>query len=260
MTPEQKTSELLTRHGWVHAFFTRRGGVSTGPFATLNAAASSGDDPAHVKENVASMERALGVDAGRLFYPSQVHGTDAVVVGRSANTQAEALEQRADVVIAAPGLSSEAVACGVRSADCGTILIGDRISGVVAAIHAGWKGTAIGVVPAALKTMDPFFGPKRDLVAAVGPHIERCCFEVGEDVAAELAACSSLGDEAVLREQAKPHVDLRAILTAQLQDGGVSEIDHVRGCTVCDADSYFSFRRDGARSGRLMSAIVLRDP
>lgn len=259
MAPELKTSELLTQHGWVHAFFTRRGGVSTGPFASLNAAASSGDDPAHVKANVAAMERALGIEPGQLYYPSQVHGTDAVIVGRTAHTQADALEQRADVVLAAPGLSRE-VACGVRSADCGTILIGDRVSGVVAAIHAGWKGTALGVVAAALKAMEPFLAAKRELVAAVGPHIERCCFEVGEDVAAQLAACSSLGEGAVDRTRKTLHVDLRAILSTQLQSGGVSAIDHVPGCTVCDADTYFSFRRDGARSGRLMSAIVLREP
>ncbi|MBK6517913.1 MAG: peptidoglycan editing factor PgeF [Polyangiaceae bacterium] len=249
------SSPLLTASGFAHGFFTRRGGVSEGPFGSLNTAASVGDDPALVGENVARIETALGLPPGRLYYASQVHGVD-VVRASASEPRARVLEQRADAVV-----STEAgVGCGVRSADCGTVLVGDRKSGAALAIHAGWRGTALGVVAAGLDALRALVGAGADLVAAIGPHIEVCCFEVGDDVAGELASCSSLGDAAVDRSRARPHVDLRSILEAQLTSAGLAaaSVSHVRGCTVCDAEAFFSFRRDGARSGRLMSAIVPR--
>ena len=103
-------------------------------------------------------------------------------------------------------------------------------------------------------------GPGR-VLAAIGPHIETCCFEVGDDVAAELAAASTQGAAVIERRAgARPHVDLRRVVRAQLVAAGVgdADIDDVAGCTVCDAARFFSYRRDGARSGRLLSAIVAR--
>jgi hypothetical protein len=150
----------------------------------------------------------------------------------------------------------------VRSADCGTLLVGDARSGAACAIHAGWKGTVAGVVPTAIRAMHERFGSEPGtLVVAIGPHIEACCFEVGEDVAREIAASSSSGEAVVIREgKKKPHVDLRAVLVSQLQAAGVKApaIDHVRGCTVCDPERFFSYRREGQVSGRLLSAIVPR--
>jgi hypothetical protein len=107
-----------------------------------------------------------------------------------------------------------------------------------------------------------------ELIAAIGPHIEACCFEVGEDVARELADASTAGESAVLRgskvsgapPEGKPRVDLRRIVRAQLEEAGIEPgaIDDVRGCTVCDKERFHSFRRDRDRSGRLLSAIVAR--
>jgi YfiH family protein len=151
----------------------------------------------------------------------------------------------------------------VRSADCGTVLVADRISGRVLAIHAGWKGTVLGVVPASMRVFLEGLGHECALVAAIGPHIEACCFEVGLDVAADLVACSPLGEAAIVaRKGDKARVDLRSILASQLEATGIdpSAVDHVPGCTVCDGARFFSFRRDGARSGRLLSAIVARGP
>jgi len=152
------------------------------------------------------------------------------------------------------------VACGVRSADCGTLLIGDRVSGAVCAVHSGWRGTVQGAAAAGVRALRELVGAEGDLVVAVGPLIEACCFEVGDDVAAELAACSSRGEQAVDRSREKAHVDLRSILDAQLAEVGIAShaIDHVRGCTVCDRERFFSFRRDGKESGRLLSAVVAR--
>ena len=256
------TSGLLTGAGFRHAFFTRRGGVSRAPWGTLNFAASTGDDPAAVAENLARAARALGVAPERVYFLSQVHGCDVKVLWGDERRD-EVIRAIGDVTAsAAPG-----VACGVRTADCVPVLVGDPRSGAVTAIHSGWRGTVSNVVASGVAALRALAGPGAELVAAVGPHIERCCFEVGEDVALDLARCSAAGEAPVLEGPAveagappKKRVDLRRIVRAQLEALGVGAIDDVRGCTYCDAERFHSFRRDGQRSGRLLSAIVAGTP
>ncbi|KYF68394.1 peptidoglycan editing factor PgeF [Sorangium cellulosum] len=252
---EALQSPLLAAAGFSHAFFTRRGGVSAPPWDTLSFAVALGDDPAAVRENLERAARRLGIPAARLYYLSQVHGVAARVLTGD--------EDRDDVVreVGDVTLSRAAgVGCGVRSADCAPILLADRRSGAVAAVHSGWRGTALRVVVEAARALRSLAGPDADLVAAIGPHIEACCFEVGDDVAAELAACSAAGGSVVVRgaSRARPHVDVRSILKAQLAEVGLdaARVDDVRGCTACDPARFFSYRRDGQRSGRLLSAII----
>lgn len=259
------TSPLLERAGFAHAFFTRWGGVSEGAFATLSFATPAitgveGDALENVRENARRAAEHLGVDAGLLYFLSQVHGVDARRVDGALDRIAFARLQGDATFAVDPGF-----ACGVRSADCGTILVGDARSGAALAIHAGWQGTERGVVRSAIDALRAALTGRADadLVAAIGPHIEACCFEVDVDVAARLAACSTLGEAAITRaEGAKRFVDLRAILTTQLEASGVApdRIDHVRGCTKHTPERFFSYRRDGKVSGRLLSAIVSRGP
>ncbi|WP_437734303.1 peptidoglycan editing factor PgeF [Sorangium sp. So ce1335] len=252
---EALESPLLGAAGFSHAFFTRRGGVSAPPWDTLSFAVALGDDPAAVRENLERAARRLGISAARLYYLSQVHGVAARVLAGG--------EDRDDVVREVGDITLSRVAgvgCGVRSADCAPILLADRRSGAVAAVHSGWRGTVLRVVVEAVRALRSLAGSDADLVAAIGPHIEACCFEVGDDVAAELAACSPAGGSAVVRGApgARPHVDVRSILKAQLAEVGLdaARVDDVRGCTACDPARFFSYRRDGQRSGRLLSAIV----
>lgn len=257
MLTDHLTSEALRAAGFSHAFFTRRGGVSPAPWATLNFAANTGDARSNIDENLARAAIVLSAEPARIYFASQVHGTDVLTVSGT--------EDRGDVVRReADAVASEVtgVVCGVRSADCGTVLIGDRRSRAVVAIHAGWRGVVRGVVERGVDALVSLGGrselrARGDLVAAVGPHIESCCFEVGGEVAEELAASSSLGDGAIVRRHAeKAHVDLRAIIGQKLRDAGIEVVDQVRGCTVCDAEAFFSYRREGQVSGRLLSAIT----
>jgi YfiH family protein len=132
----------------------------------------------------------------------------------------------------------------------------------VAAIHAGWRGTVRGVVEAGVRALlGAGSGRPEQLRAAIFPHIRACCFEVGEDVAQELLDATPGGDLAVIdRSRAKPHVDLAAIVSAKLHALGLERghVEQVEGCTRCEPQRFFSYRRDGKRSGRHLAAIVSR--
>jgi polyphenol oxidase len=251
--PDALTSPLLTRHGFRHAFFTRLGGVSEGPYASLNFSFSVGDDANSVDRNLRAAAKSLGLSVSRLYFLSQVHGNHCVELGTEA-------DQRSVVFTEGDALVSGEtdVGCGVRTADCVPVLIADPVTGRVGAAHAGWRGLVAEVIK---KTMQQLVNPSdaARCVAAIGPHIEAQAFEVSEDVAGALAAASP-GADPVVRGYAKPHVSLRQVAEAQLLALGLrsENIDHVAGCTFTDATRFFSFRRDGKASGRHLSVIVAR--
>jgi YfiH family protein len=246
------TSPQLSAAGFRHAFFTRAGGVSEGSYASLNFSYAVGDDTSRVDENLRRGEVALALAPGRLLYLSQVHGrTVHELDERAFRSNTKALE--GDAVVS----DCAALGLGVRSADCLPVLLGDPDSGRAAAVHAGWRGLAAEAIAAAVRALGV---PGERIVAAIGPHIGPIAFEVSEDVAQVLDACSTA--RPVSREMGpKPHVDLAAIAVAQLLAAGLQpmRIDRIEGCTWTEADRFFSFRRDGKLSGRHLSAIVPRD-
>jgi YfiH family protein len=245
---------VLTAQGFRHGFSTRRGGVSHAPFDSLNLALSVGDVPEHVAENQQRFAAAVGYDASRLFTLSQVHGREVRRVTKHDEPERVRAEQ-GDALVAQAGLP-----VGIRSADCVPVLLADPQSRQVAAVHAGWRGVLAGVVPAALELLSTRAGaaPARILVG-VFPHIRRCCFEVDDALAEQLAAAGPDAGQSVFQAAAgKPYVALDMIVRAQLRAAGVSEpnIDDVAGCTCCDSEQFFSYRRDGAKSGRHLTVIL----
>ena len=245
-------ADNLARAGFPHGFSTRGGpGGELGAFDFGPTA-----EPSQVTDNVRLFAEAARFVPGELRQVTQVHG--ARVVDADAMRDDPAAREEADALVLAPGGRSHARAVGVRVADCVPLLVGARDRRCVAAIHAGWRGVVAGVVGGALAKME-----SRELVAAVGPCIGPCCFEVGADVAAQIAeAC---GDPGVIvcgeREEgedgAKVRVDLRRAVQAQLTRAGVRDIEQVQGCTKCEPERFFSFRRDGERSGRHLAVIAL---
>lgn len=248
---ESITSALLAEAGFRHAFFTRRGGVSEPPFDSLNFSSSVGDAPAAVAENLARAARSLAIPSARLYFLSQVHGTVSHRL-RGGEAPEDVCRWEGDITLS----QEPEVGCGVRMADCPAVLVGDRRTGAVAAIHSGWRGTVAGAVPAGLVALRELLGGPGELVAAVGPHIEQCCFEVGEDVAQQIASVTGAGESIIDRAHEKPHVDLRRVIDDQLKRHDVQEVDHVAGCTMCDAARFHSYRRDGTVSGRMLAVIV----
>jgi YfiH family protein len=251
-------SPLLSRHGFAHGFTDRLGGVSVAPFDELNLARNVGDDAGAVAENHRRVAAAVGYDAAALHEVNQVHGAAVRAVG-AADGQAVSRAADADAVV------SGEVPVAIRIADCLPLLVADVRTGRVAAVHVGWRGAVAGVVHAAL---DVLGGEPADLIAAIGPHIRAAAFEVGDEVAAELAtAGAKVGADSgvIVRGYAKPHVDLAALVRAQLRARGVGEartddprVDDVGGCTHAEAARFFSFRRDGKAAGRQAAVIVPR--
>lgn len=243
-------SKLLLEAGFQHAFFTRQGGCSPAPFDSLNFSASSGDDPHNVERNFETASSALQVERTHLFCVSQVHGTDIQRVNQT-DEVAVVIKTQADALIT----SSPRVAVGVRIADCVPILVADRNTGIVAAIHAGWRGAVGNIVG---KTIARWPNQTADLIAAIGPHISLKSFEVGEEVATQIEQVAD-GESVIDRNLGhRPHANLRNLIAHQLRKAGVTEIDHVEGCTYLDSDRFFSFRRDGNPSGRMLAAIVAK--
>jgi hypothetical protein len=254
---ELLTAALLEEHGFRHGFNPRRGGVSVAPFDSWNLGRAAGDDAAAVSENHRRFATAIGFAHGALHEASQVHGAAVQVV--SARTDPGALRHvEADALVA----QAAGTAVGVRAADCLPLLLADPDSGAAAAVHAGWRGIVAGVVEAAVASLRVHAGASASrLLAATFPHIRGCCFEVGPEVADRLLASSP--DAAVVdASRERPRVDLQRIVSAKLETLGVQpqRLTDVAGCTRCEPARFFSYRREGARSGRHIAAIVSRGP
>jgi len=207
------------------------------PLVSSPVLAAAGFRHAFPTRTASDAELLAALGAGRIVQVKQVHGARAVLAGEAAGQEGDAIVGRAGV---------EEVAVGVRVADCVPVLVGNASTGDVAAIHAGWRGLVGGVVEAGLELLG-----KGDRIAAIGPCIGACCFEVGRDVGERTGF--------VVREAGdKQYVDLRAAVRARLVALGVGIVDDVPGCTKHEPERFHSFRRDGANSGRMLAAIATR--
>jgi len=191
----------------------------------------------------ARVARALA-DHGRLYLLKQVHGTRVRKAPWEGRPEGDAaLSDRAGMLL------------GIETADCLPVLIADPRRRVVAAAHAGWRGTAAGVTRAAVAALVEGGSRPEDLLAALGPGIGACCYEVGD----ELVPAFGPAGEAFFRPgpRGRLHLDVRAANVAQLLAAGVprDRIHGVADCTSCRADLYHSYRRDGPRSGRMINYI-----
>jgi polyphenol oxidase len=238
-------SSLLS--SFPHAFTTRDGGVSPSPWASLNLGTLVGDDPVRVAENWRRLEAASGVRFARV---KQVHGARVI----RADAASEPREEADAVISTTPG-----VAACVSVADCVPILLADPATGAVAAVHAGWRGTIAGIAREAVRALvGDDGGSAARLLAAIGPSIGPCCYEVSSDLADRFRV--ELGP--VIRDGAAPRLDLWAANVRVLSSAGVraERIDVLGRCTSCERDLFFSHRRDAGRTGRQMAFSSPPDP
>ncbi len=255
--PEPISAPLLDRfvpHGVRHGFFTRRGGVSKGLYAGLNAGVGSDDDKVAVTENRRRVAAWLGATPDRLVTLHQVHSPDAIVVhGPFAGDR-----PKADAMVTdRPGL-----VLGVLAADCGPILFADGEAGVIGAAHAGWKGALTGVLESTIEAMEGL-GAQRDRITAVlGPSISADNYEVGPEFVARFIEADAANAAYFAPSARDGHAmfDLNRYTVDRLARAGV-EAAMIGLCTYADEDRFYSYRRATHRAepdyGRQISAIML---
>ena len=215
------------------AFSTRIGGVSQPPYEALNVAVKTGDDPGRVRDNRGRLAAALGIEPNRVLMAHQVHGDRLIrhTVEQQPPIFAEAVPSPEDAdahATAEPGLAPM-----VMVADCLPVALAGP--GGVAMAHCGWRGLAAGLAATAAREVDA-------AAAAIGPGIGPCCYEVGDEVLAAFAEVPGVAEDRML--------DLAGVARHQLAEAGVGEVESSGLCTSCEADLFFSHRRDGERTGR----------
>jgi YfiH family protein len=252
MTLEILTSDALSplRHG----FFTRRGGASSGVFSGLNCGLGSSDQSDVVTINRGRVAQAMQVTPDRLIGVHQVHSADVVTLSGpilAPGTRADAL------VTDQPGL-----ALAVLTADCMPVLLADPDAGIIAAVHAGWRGALAGILEATVAAMEQLGAERDAVVAVIGPCISQRAYEVGPELLAAFEAedpdhawffANGTGDRLMF--------NLPGFGLSQLRAAGVGHAEWTGHCTYGQPDLFYSYRRsvhaNEADYGRLLSAIRL---
>jgi YfiH family protein len=221
-----------------HGFFTRRGGVSGGAYASLNCSLSSQDNRDHVVENRARVARSLDVEPARLLGLTQVHGTHVI-------TATEPWEagrgERADAMVTdRPGL-----ALGVITADCAPVLFTDSQGTIVGAAHAGWRGAVAGVLEATIAAMVALGARVEGITASVGPSIAQASYEVGPDLRDAVLARSAADSVFFVAGQREDRwqFDLAGYCAARLRAARVGHVIVTGVDTLIEEDRFFSHRR-----------------
>ena len=235
-----------------HGVFTRLGGISAPPFATLNTGHTVGDEPEAVAENHQRICRALGVDAVSIASGYQVHGASVALIGPQDRGR---VRPATDVLLTdQPGIPLMQ-----RFADCVPSVLYDPVRRVLGLAHAGRRGTVQGVILEAVRAMAQAFGSRpSDIIAGLGPSIGPCCYEIGPKVAAQVRAGFREGDRWLLPQAGGAiHLDLWAANRQQLEAAGVGQVEVAGLCTACHTEEFFSHRAERGRTGRFGVMAVL---
>lgn len=253
---------LFPEESVIHAVSTRQGGTGRKPYDTLNLALHVGDDDDTVRKNRRLFAHSLGLNPKDIVTPEQVHGVAVRRVtgaerGRGSMSYADAVPATDALITDEPNLPL--MLC---FADCTPLLFFDPEHLAVGVAHAGWKGTVGKIGAATLAAMNREFGTRpQDVLAAIGPAIGACCYEVGDNVieAAETAFAQDV-DKVLLRRGGQTHFDLQEANRLTLLAAGVveSNLETADTCTSCENQWYFSYRAAGGQTGRIAALMALR--
>lgn len=241
----------------IHAFCTRHGGISDGPFSSLNFSSRTGDDHWKILENHTILARHFGFQPKQLFMVHQVHGDDIFILDENAPvTYPDGPPISCDALVTA----HTSIAIGIKTADCVPILMVDTENCVIAAVHAGWKGTALALAARVVKVLGERYGTRPEhLIAAVGPAIGPCCYEVDETVIRAMADQKNSLTLCAGGRKGRWMLDLVSANRFQLMRAGIPEdgIAVANICTSCRRDLFFSHRGEEGLTGRQLSFIMM---
>ena len=242
-------SPLLAEYGITALFSLRTGGVSPPPFDRLNFGLNLGDPGINIKTNLDALAEAAGLTS-LPHQVQQVHG-DKLLWCKGSGTMHN---DEADILLT----DQTETALAVRTADCLPILLADPKTGIAAAIHAGWRGTATQVAQTAVREMQSRGVQTKDILASLGPCIGPCCFHIDTITAGKLAN-SAPEAEFQIRRDPEIAADLREINALQLIQCGLADvhIERMNACTACDNRRFFSYRRDNKLAGRHLAVVAL---
>lgn len=238
-----KSNNIITNHG----FSTRYGGVSKEPhLAEMNLGKNLGDDPLAVEENYRRMADAIGFNADSIVFTNQIHSATVLSVGKEDIGKTYSCDGFVT--------KDKGVTLAVRSADCVPILFYDPKAGVIGAVHAGWRGTVDRIQQNCIYEMRKLGAEPKNIRAAIGACIHKCCYKVGEDFRNTLY--EKLGREMTDRYLSSDlYADLVGLNKELLRQVGVSDITASEDCTCCHSDLYFSHRASKGKRG-VMSAFI----
>lgn len=243
------------QYGITHGFFGRKGGVSSGKYASLNTGRGSDDDPRAVAENRRRIASAFAVPPAALLTNHQCHSRDVEIASAA---WPDHYRPKADAIVT----KTAGLALGALAADCAPVLLADPAAKVIGAVHAGWRGALSGVTDSAIEAMESLGARRENIIAAIGPCMSQKHFEVGPEFVRDFLQERSdnarffqpgTGDRSLF--------DNKAYLAAKIARAGLVHIHALPDCTYAQESDYFSYRRNCharvADYGRNISVIML---
>ncbi len=245
----------------LHFTSTRSGGVSTGSFASMNLGMYSGDNKQHIDENLTRFCNEIGIQKRQLFLPFQTHGCsvlniDKEFLGLSTDIQAQQLTSVDAIITNLPD-----VCIAVSTADCVPIILYDPFKKAIASVHAGWKGTCLRILSHTVHLMESTFGVNpKNLIALLGPSISPEVYEVGAELTDYFRDEQFDVNKIFHHKNNKILLDLwKANKEILLEQGVIDTNIQISGhCTYSESGKFFSARRLGIKSGRMLTGIMLK--
>jgi hypothetical protein len=239
---------------------TRHGGVGEGNYSEFNVNLYCGDDAEAIAENRKALCKLLKISGDRLVMPHQVHATGIAQIGRTFFRLSDEVRRQVLEGVDALMTNLPGVCIGVSTADCIPIILYDPEHRAASVVHSGWRGTVADIAGVAVTSMQMAYHSRpKVLKAVIGPGISLANFEVGDEVYEQFAAAGYPMAQ-IARKYEKWHIDLWTCCRLQLKEVGLKgeNIQTSGICTYDHCDDYFSARRLGVDSGRILTAVVIR--
>jgi polyphenol oxidase len=240
-----------------HAFCTRQGGASREDYKSLNMSFREGDEEFRVLQNWSKLAKTFAIPLEQFLVLNQIHGDNIFVIKPHGSYFSPGDELNYDAIITC----RTNIAICIKTADCVPVFIVDKAKKIIAVVHAGWRGTALGISSKVIRLMQHQYGSlPRDILAAIGPSIGRCCYEV-DNATAEALGAQRNKESFVFPKAMKSKwlVDLPEANRQQILDCGIPEtnIELSGHCTMCSQDMFFSHRGSGGITGRQINFMMI---
>ncbi|MCX5843196.1 MAG: peptidoglycan editing factor PgeF [Deltaproteobacteria bacterium] len=258
-TIEYLEATVLSTHDFLcHAFCTRRGGISEGNFFSLNFSSREGDSIDNVRQNWRILAKAFNIEVEQFFVVNQVHGNSILIIDHTVRDFISHQSLQYDAIITdLPG-----VAIGIKTADCVPIFFVDKVKHIVGVAHAGWKGTALNIGAKVVDTfLEKFSSHVDDIIAAIGPAIGPCCYQVGELVYHAMEPHNNREHFfCPCSQEGRWFLDLPLANELQIASKGIkrTHIYSAHYCTSCNTGIFYSHRGEGKKTGRQLNFIMLK--